>query len=447
MVFIRMGLADLRYAPIACSRCRRHAAIYDLKYPHRIPPPSKNPMEHFFDIHDAKGYVLLKDGKKKVTAADEIIDVRPYLISEEQRIAKHQQIWTPESETVTPPIENPKKRKQSQRHPIEIKVKPSQMNRKGPAKTEATRWREPIRSETPIPQLSEYEKMQLLIANAANEANASTQRSRRLRKTPPVELASEGPPELPVRPSSSPKPKAGNSQHRVLRTEIPVSVNEVEPIEEIPKVAVYDEWQELLKNAQKEGEAGLGRSYRVKRPPPLVDDNPSAPPRKRPRKETTRTNSIERTTEAIPSTAEDEVVMEESLHDSKSVTTPQGTNETLQEVALTAERESKESQEEIVAVKRRRNIRSLGGDEILKVKSEMASVQSQYLNHVPIVHEPKLVLHDTYREKELSAVEERPFTSRKSQPLKPAEAEVLEENRLFMFAILATEGVVRQRTL
>ena len=39
-------------------------------------------------------------------------------------------------------------------------------------------------------------------------------------------------------------------------------------------------------------------------------------------------------------------------------------------------------------------------------------------------------------------IEEQPvLTTRKSLPLKSAEAELLEENRLFMFAILATEGV------
>lgn len=398
-------------------------------------------MEHFFDIHDAKGYVLLKDGKRRITAADEIIDVRPYLISDEQRVAKHQQTWTPELETVLPSIETTKRRKQ---HQVEIKVKPSQTNRKSPTKTEVMRRRESRRSEPPIPQLSEYEKMQLLITNAAIEATSSIQLSRRLRKTPPVELTSQGRPAQPVKPSSSSKSKASDSQRRVPRTETSRLVSKIEPTLEIPKVAVYDEWQALLKNAQKEGEAGLGRSRRAKRPPPPVDHDPSAFPRKRPRKETT-TNSIEPTMEAISLIAGGEMVEEGSLHDSKSATPPPATDEILPEVVRTAEREAK-SQEESVEVKRRRNIRSLGGDEILKVKSEMASVQSQYLNLVPIVHEPKL--DDSYREKERLTVEERPFlASRKSQPLKPAEAEVLEENRLFMFAILATEGVVRQRTL
>ena len=371
------------------------------------------------------------------------------MISEEQRIAKHQQTWTPESETATPPVETAKKRKQNQTHQIETKVKSSQHNRKSPSKPEAKRQRESIRSETSIPQLSEYEKMQLLITNAASEANSSTQRSRRLRKTPPVELAFQVHPEQPTKPSSDSKYKASNSQRKVSQIEIGLSVNEVEPTLESPKVALYDEWQELLKNAQKEGEAGLGRSRRAKRPPPPVDNDPPASPRKRPRKESTATNSIEGITEAISSTAEDEMVIEEPLHDSKSVTMPKASNyETPQEVVRTVESESKESHGGSVGVKTRRNIRSLGGDEILKVKSEMASVQSQYLNHVPIVHEPKSILHDTYRENERSEMDERPFlTRRKSLTLKPAEAEVLEENRLFMFAILATEGVLRQRTL
>jgi hypothetical protein len=357
-------------------------------------------------------------------------------------MAKHQQAWTPESETVRPSIERTKKRKQGHAHQVEIKVKPSQTNQK----TEVMRRRKSIRSKPPITQLSEYEKMQLLITNAAIEANSSIQRSRRLRKTPPIEHTSQGRPEQPVKPSTSSKSKASDSQRRVPRIETSPLVSEIEPTLEIPKVALYDEWQALLRNAQKEGEAGLGRSRRAKRPPPPLDHDPSAFPRKRARKETT-TNSIERTMEAISLTAEGEVVKEESLNDSKSATPPPATNEILPEVVRTAEKEAK-SQEESVGAKRRRNIRSLGGDEILKVKSEMASVQSQYLNLAPIVHEPELGLNESYREKERSTVGERPLlASRKSQPLKHAEAEVLEENRLFMFAILATEGVVRQRTL
>jgi len=177
-------LINIRFAPIACARCRRHAAIYDLRYPHRVPPSNKNPMDVFFDIHDAKGYVLLKDSKKKAIVSDEVIDLRPYLIQEEQRLAKQQQLRTPESETTTPAVEHPKKRKHSQFKSAEIVVKPTP-----PRKKTIVVRNEPKRarsiSTTPVPQMSVYEEMQLLIANAATEATTSSSRTRRA-CTPPA---------------------------------------------------------------------------------------------------------------------------------------------------------------------------------------------------------------------------------------------------------------------
>jgi hypothetical protein len=76
----------------------------------------------------------------------------------------------------------------------------------------------------------------------------------------------------------------------------------------------------------------------------------------------------------------------------------------------------------------------------------MATVQP-FLNNTPTINEPTYFMSEKptsdTKPKDRPTTEDRPiFMRRKSQPHKFAEAELLEENRLFMFAILATEGVM-----
>ena len=439
------NLIDVWYAPIACSRCRRHAAIYDLRYPHRVSPPDKNPMDAFFDIHDAKGYVLLKDSKKKAIAGDEIIDLRPYLIQEEQRLAKHLQLRTPESETAIPAVEPSRKRKVVQSKPkARLPKKKIEAARIEPKRARSI-------SRTHVRQMSEYEKMQLLIANAANEATTSSSRARRLRQTSTVE-----PPLTPIHQLRSPvvkksKPKSTTPARNTSSIEITMAVKEPVRSPVSPKVAVYDAWQELLKNAQKEAEAGTGRSRRATRPRPEENEPPPSP-RKRPRKEGPKSSKTASTSAAeshrMNSFSSDEARVtkfaENSLPNSMHY-------DSKDEVTKITEREMTGHKETETGMKIRRNVRSLGGDEISKVKSEMATVQP-YLNNTPTMNEPSYFTSEKFvshiKPKERFITEDRPvLTRRKSQPQKFAEAELLEENRLFMFAILATEGIkANQRT-
>jgi hypothetical protein len=397
-------------------------------------------MEHFFDIRDAKGYVLLKDSRKKV-ATDEVIDVRPYLMSEEQRLAKHQRRWTPESVTRLPP-DTPKKRRQNK---TQTKPKPTQTyKKKSSASVGAPSRRESIQSESSGPRLSEYEKMQLLIADATNEANTPASRTRRHRETPTAESHSiKSLHRHSAKPSTITKPKERkvlDSQINVSLAEKGVCVREVVPTPTSPKIAVYDEWQKLLKNAQKEGEAGLGRSRRASRRPLPDNDLAESPPKRR-RKVSPRKGSIEGSDDGIPSTVDDNMLIDES-----SVDISKPTNyDALQDIVRTAEKEVKEIKDYVTGAKTRRNIRSLEGDEIFKVKSEMATVQARYLN-IPSKTDDSQYLDTIPRDaksKEQLVKEERPvLTLRKSQTPKSAEAELLKENRLFMFAILATEGIM-----
>ena len=439
-----------RFAPIACSRCRRHAAIYDLRYPHRVPPSNKDPMDSFFDIHDANAYVLLKHSKKKALVNDEVIDLRPYLVQEEHRLAKHRQVGTPESETATAPVQSPKKRKASQLKSTEIVVrepppKKKTMPRKAPRRTRSV-------SSTPEPQISEYEKMQLLIANAANEATTSSSRTRRVRRTSIAEPLSKPVQQLAsqvIIVKSKPKPPLPIRNMSSVEITVPVEESVVSP--KSPKVAVYDEWQELLKNAQKEAEAGAGRSRRVRRPRPEEDETPP-PPRKRPRTEEPKQT---KTTDRADTKSHVQSVSVNALEDTDAPNTRPSISvnsdqDAKHQVAIVAEKTGNGYREPDFGKKVRRNVRSVGGDEISKVKSEMATVQP-YLNNAQTVGEPSYInekLTSDTKPRERSAAEERPvLMRRKSQPYKFAEAELLEENRLFMFAILATEGVMgSQRT-
>lgn len=408
-------------------------------------------MDSFFDIHDAKGYVLLKDSKKKAIVGDEIIDLRPYLIQEEQRLAKHQQLRTPESETATPTVKPPKKRKAIPLKSTEIIVRPTPPKKSAVARKEPKRAR--LVSTTPEPQMSEYEKMQLLIANAASEATTSSPRTKRVRRMSTAEPLPK-PTQQPASPViQNSRPNLPPRRRKISSVDITVAVEESATSPKSPKVAVYDEWQELLKNARKEAETSTGRSRRVRRPRPEEDETPPSP-RKRHRKEELKpnhpTSSSADEKPHFQSTSMDELG-DEVPDNRSSIVVNSIRNDTKHEMAGIAGRTGTGCKETDFGIKIRRNIRALGGDEISKVKSEMAMVQP-YLNNTQTTGEPPYISEkptsDT-KPRERSTADERPvFARRKSQPYKFAEAELLEENRLFMFAILATEGVMgNQRTM
>jgi hypothetical protein len=223
-----------------------------------------------------------------------------------------------------------------------------------------------------------------------------------------------------------------------------------------PKVAVYDEWQELLKNAQKDGEAGAGRSRRTSRRLEPTESEPPASPRKKPRKQSISivdAAKLVNTTPPLPKHTSPKMKQtsvpvidaspdkdESTAIESKKV----NQYEAMQELVKNAEQEAKESQDGIVKMKTRRSIRSFEGDEIPRVKSEMAVVHPRSMNDA--IEQPATsiindkvaqVKNDNAKE---PSTEDVLLARRKSQPLKFSEADVLEENRLFMFAILALEG-------
>ena len=444
---------DPWYAPVACARCRRHAAIYDLRYPHRTVPSGRNPREHRFDIHDAKRYVMLKDHKKKAIASDEVIDLRPFLTQQTRRSV------TPEPEATTT---SPRKRRRSETvtEPEQPSPKKRQLHiERRDVHDRKPRERRPrsssvlSRQMTPEPKLSAYEEMQRLIADAANLA--SSPRSRRARPS----ISSPGKSTTRDLKSKSPNPQTSpirkSQSHKSL--EITAAIVD-EPAK--PKVAAYDEWQELLKNAEKEGEAGAGRSRREKRPrlssPTTLETPPS------PKKRTTKLSAIriapspltQNSTPLAKKVEGAEVKEDESVDPPEpEIQSPkQNHYDTMRELVKKAEAEAES--EPSSHIKTRRSLRTIEGVEFVKVKSEVEAIQSRYIQSAAITHPPLL-------KSELIPLEEEPvpppkkeekllsrpaIIRRKSQGLmKHAESEVLEENRLFMFAILATEGVLNNQ--
>jgi hypothetical protein len=426
---------DPWYAPIACSRCRRHAAIYDLRYPHRTVPPGKNPKEYRLDIHDAKRYVMLKDSKKKVIASDEIIDLRPFLVQQLRDSSSPE----PRSATTTP-----RKRRQS-----EISENPSPKRRAVHERrdTRERKTSEPRSSsvlsqrKTPEPKLSAYEEMQRLIADASSQV--SLPRSRRPRQS----ISMEQPAARETKSGSSgisnlESPVRKPYQQRTLEHASPILGDPPKP-----KVAAYDEWQKLLKNAEKEGEAGTGRSRREKRPRPS-SATPEIPPSPKKRitkpsnhsskpTEISKPHPMKGNEEEVP-VAEDVNPMETSIKSSK-----QNNYDTIQELVKNAEAEATSQPDS--STKTRRNLRTIESIELVKVKSEVEAVQARYIQSAAITQPPLLKSEPIPVPMEEPRKEEklRPAnTRRKSQGLKHAESEFLEENRLFMFAILATEGVL-----
>ena len=109
-------------------------------------------------------------------------------------------------------------------------------------------------------------------------------------------------------------------------------------------------------------------------------------------------------------------------------------------------------------MKTRRNVRSLGSDEIAQVKKELVTVQARYLSDAGITPNPSYVVDELPRPRNIKPKqpksldsEDRPLDikreegatpgRRKSQSSKQPEGEFSEQNSLFMFAVLATEGV------
>ena len=423
MVGSSSTLIDSRYAPIACARCRRHAAIYDLRYPHRVLPPSKNQAQHVFDIHDAKRYILLKD--KKINGASDIIDLRAHL---EEELGSAQRVKTLEAEKDAHAQGSPRKARSNAAKQVAANSKssPKKLVRKEPLKRQkSTR---PLISQ---PRLSRYEEMQLLIANSENEAINSSGRTLSLRNSLPVNTFKAKTLPRSIKSSNPERSRRSHNQRGV--TEPTVSGNSIASMPTSPTKAVYDEFQEILKNAMKAAENGEGRSRRLRAA--STDDDSQTAPRKR-RKETARQNGS--TLSEVMS--EDAIVIDK---DKTSGDTPEVDHEPMCDIS-TVEKPAKSIKrlQQVPAVRVRRNVRSLGGNEIIKVESDMATVKARYLNKPSFPSHPHPLPNDTFNDN--NPKRSPVLTERNIQPLKTAEAEVLEENRLFMFAILATEG--NQRT-
>jgi hypothetical protein len=402
---------------------------------------------------------MLKYSKKKVTgltATDEAIDLRPFLAEEELRLAKsNARTWTPESEIEILSPETSKKRKRNQSGTTTSKSKRTSHSGNQGEKKPVSQIESPSkrRIRTPEPQLSEYEKMQLVIAEAASEAASSTHAHRSRRNQSTV-----------IQKASTKKPR--DQPHPPRRREQSHTKEDTAKLPQSPKVAVYDEWQELLKNAQKEGEAGAGRSRRVSRRLDPEKNEPllsphihlNTPSSASPAPEKTQTQASTTpapqkhvsSTEAVAiSTVTIDKTPVDTTDSAATASSKVNRYEAMQELVKNAEQEAKEGQKGIVKMKTRRSIRSLASDDIPIVKSEIGTVQARYMNNAAVEHPPPSFFRTEKLEQRRKddkpipkpTVEEKPLLPRrKSQPQKFAETDVLEENRLFMFAILALEG-------
>jgi hypothetical protein len=365
-------------------------------------------------------------------------------------MARHRQSLTPESEESLPKAETPKKRKSSQVKLNVIKVKSPPKKIKTSVEKARPKSPESTRAVTPVPQLSEYEKIQLLIANAASEASSS--RTRRLRNT------------------SAPQPSETNSHqghpHKSLaiavhsKTNVPPLQHFASTIEEVdtqksprsPKIAMYDEWQELLRNAQKEGEAGVGRSRRANKRPPPDETDPSAVRSKSPRK--SLSNKIEMDSSmrmheiTHATTIDDEMQVDKPNDQSPTSTSKSGRSEMHEGRIGNADIETMEMKYHNTVTKNRRSVRSVEETDIPKIKSELAVAHSALLSNAQLIPVAMDDMTDVKSKEQTMMEEHLGLTGYKSQPLKTPEAEFLEENRLFMFAILATDGEMgNQRTM
>jgi len=454
------------YAPVACNRCCRHAAIYDLRYPHRIPPP-QDPIKYCFDYQMARETIVL-NGKRKST--DEVIDLRPFL-DEEQRLAKLQQTWTPETEAEEAELPPPGTSRKGKDHPADeisqtvskpkIVSTPQQKNKSSPSPHKR---RESTLSTNSLPQLSEYEKMQLVIAEAAGEATSS-KRSLRVHTKTPEATGHRTVPKADSITVSALRPKLKKEDDKTQKRRLSTSVVDVPASPTNAKVAAYDEFQELLKKAEAEAVAGAGRARRLSKRPLSLENEHPLPPQKRQKKEPTLATRAPEST----SPAEVETQPETTVAKSK---TPEGTAEDvaklsayneMQQLVKKAEKEAKDDAGTVTTMKTRRNVRSLGSDEIPQVRKEVVTVQARYLSNAgitpkptyvadeqPLVSEskrPKAVEHDD-RPQVKREEEKTDVIRRGSQSPKPPETEFSEQNSLFMFAVLATEGITNnQRTV
>lgn len=444
------------YAPIACYRCRRHAAVYDLRYPHRV-PPSQDPIKYCFDLQMARETVLLKHGKRKLT--DQIIDLKPFL-DEEQRLAKLQQTWMPDTEMETPSPAISKKRKlhvveETSQIPSNLKAVvtslPKHKNSPSPRKR-----RESTVSIVSRPQLSEYEEMQLVIAEAASEAAASSKRSLRV-QTRTLEATNRSAPKSETTPIPTICLHSRQEDHSSLRKQLSVSVVDVNDAPLSPKVAVYDAFQELLKKAEAEAVAGAGRSRRPSKRPLSMEIEPPASPHKRPKKVPTNLRPVSVPVSSI------ETEMKPEATGAKENTPEQIPGEVIQmtaynemqQLVANAENEARDDRGKARAMKTRRSVRSLGSNEIDQVRKELVTVRARYLSDAGITQSPSYVdddsplenkprrpkaVHSEDRPSKVTQEEGAVLIRRKGQASRP-ETEFSEQNSLFMFAVLATEGI------
>jgi SET domain len=156
---------NLYYVMVTCPRCRRHSALYDLRYPHRLIPQGKSPAEYKFDKVAATVYVPRDRILERGMLDNGVIDLAPFVgISIVQSFAQKVKERTTDrkrevsvsgssgsSETkrqkIITPIRTPRKQR---RRDVATKVMPEEEKRTAEVK------------------VSQYEMMQKIIAEAAD---------------------------------------------------------------------------------------------------------------------------------------------------------------------------------------------------------------------------------------------------------------------------------------
>ena len=338
-------VSDLRWAPITCRRCRRHAAIYDLRYPLRVPPFSDSPFQHTFDVLNSKRSAKsctfnLQDAKRSVRLygspkislppPGQALDLRPFLKEEDRKLST--KLESEEDRTSSSPSKaqssastpSPSKKRKQSKTPSPFKKRKSDdidqaeliiLSASHPGKPSTPRStikvvKEPEsqREVTPTPKLSNYDEYQQLVLDAAKAGSTSTPRAMRVRpSSSPTVVSTVAPGKLvrrlnftnspapttpkqksttPKQRSTTPKPKTNETETATILQKREVSPPLQSP--KSPKIAAYNEWQQLIKDAEKDAEAGLRRVSRgIRRPAPAASDS-SGTPRKRRR---TKVNS------------------------------------------------------------------------------------------------------------------------------------------------------------
>ena len=448
--------SEVWYAPVACGRCRRHAAIYDLRYPYRIPP--SNSIRYCFDIQMARETVNLKSFKGKTP--NEVIDLSQFLDDEEERLAKLKRTWSPETEIEIPTTVVTKTGK----HPIREISRPSSKTKpvltpqlKDKNRVYPQKRRGSSLSTTSQPRLTEYEAIKLVIADAVQGAATSSPRSLRI-QTKAAESTTHTSLARDSSPVSVTRKRAGAEDNSVVSKRLSVSAVDVPVSPTSPKVPVYDEFQELMIKAKVDAVVATGRSRRLnKRPLSMEIETPVTSP-KRPKKETTNASpasSTRRQPEILatrsassdrPHSPADTAVRVQKLTLYKE----------MQKVMRDAKQKAKDDLSSSTGMKTRRNVRSLGSDEIAQVKKEMDAVQPSYNDDESITSSPSYVVEQLPREvkpqrpkgansddrpMEVEQADGAAVVRRKSLSVTQPGTQFSDRNGLDMLAAVAIEGV------